>query len=158
MVGIGGDHNGFELKQRLCALLRAQGHGVLDFGAREGETADYPDIAASVAQAVATGNVDRGILVCGSGLGMAIAANKVPGIRAATVHDTYTARLAGERAAAQVIALGAWIVGPELACEMVLTWLAAEFQGGGSARKLAKIAGLEQRHRRVDLPLMLEVS
>ena len=95
MVGIGGDHNGFELKQRLCALLRAQGHGVLDFGAREGETADYPDIAASVAQAVATGNVDRGILVCGSGLGMAIAANKVPGIRAATVHDTYTARSPG---------------------------------------------------------------
>lgn len=148
LIGIGSDHLGFALKQRLCVCLAELGEEVLDLGAFCDQPADYPDVAAAVAEAVRAGVIDRGILVCATGLGMAIAANKVPGIRAAPVHDTYTARLAMERNHAQVIAIGANVVGPGLACEMVQVWLHAQFRGGESERKVEKIQALEAQYRR----------
>ncbi len=143
MIGIGSDHNGFVLKQRLAAHLVARGEDVWDFGGFSLEQVDYPDVAAAVAGAVQAGTIDRAVLVCGTGLGMAIAANKVRGIRAAPVADTYTARRARESNDAQIITLGADLVGPGLACAIVEAWLGAEFRGGESARKLAKVRDLE---------------
>jgi ribose 5-phosphate isomerase B len=145
MIGLGSDHNGFELKERLHAHLVARGERVWDFGCTSPEPIDYPDIAAPVAEAVRDGLVTRAILVCGTGLGMAIAANKVSGVRAAPVTDTRVARLAGERNDAQIITLGATVVSADVACETVDAWLEAEFRGGDSARKVAKIRALERR-------------
>ena len=148
MIGIGSDHNGFELKQRIAAHLAERGEAFRDFGAFTDEPVDYPEVAAAVAEAIAAGVVARGILACGTGLGMAIAANKVPGIYAATVTDPYTARLSRERNNVQIIALGANVVGPGRAFAIVDAWLGAEFVGGDSARKIAKIRALEERYSR----------
>jgi ribose 5-phosphate isomerase B len=148
MIGIGSDHNGFDLKRRLCAHLAERGEQVWDFGCFSGEPVDYPDVAAAVAGAVHGGLIHRGILVCGTGLGMAIAANKVPGIYAVPVTDTRTARLARERNNTQIITLGATIVEPRLACLIVDAWLDAQFRGGDSARKIEKIHALEKRQGR----------
>jgi ribose 5-phosphate isomerase B len=145
-IGIGSDHNGFELKQRVRAHLAERGERVHDFGCFSRQPVDYPDIAAAVADAVRSGLIARAILVCGSGLGMAIAANKVPGIYAVPVTDAHTARLARERNNAQIITLGATVVRPALACTIVDAWLDARFRGGDSARKIEKIHALEQRH------------
>jgi ribose 5-phosphate isomerase B len=106
---------------------------------------DYPDVALTVARAVARGDHGRAILVCGTGIGMAIAANKVPGVRAAQAHDPYSAERARKSNDAQVLTLGARVVGPELAASLVRTWLQAEFAGGGSQRKVAKITAAEGR-------------
>ena len=111
MIGLGADHNGYVLKERIRDFLEVSGHPVRDFGAYTGEPVDYPLIAARVAEAVAAGVVERAVLVCGTGLGMAIAANKVPGVFAVTVGDTYTARLARESNDANVLALGARQIG-----------------------------------------------
>lgn len=146
MIGLGSDHNGFALKQRLRAYLAERGVTVRDFGAFSDEPIDYPDIAVAVAEAVQAGLVERGILVCGTGLGMAIAANKVPGIFAATVADPYTARKARESNNAQILTLGANTLGVAAACEIVDAWLSSEFRGGRSARKVAKIRALEERY------------
>jgi ribose 5-phosphate isomerase B len=145
MIGLGSDHNGLALKQRLAAHLAARGYEVQDFGTFSEEPVDYPDLAAAVAGAVRAGRVERAVLVCGTGLGMAIAANKVPGIFAAPVTDVYTARRARESNDAQIITLGADIVGHGLACAIVDAWLAAAFAGGASARKVAKVRALERR-------------
>jgi len=155
MIGIGSDHHGFALKQRLCSYLAERGRQVRDFGAFSDEPVDYPDVAAAVARAAQSGVIEQGILICGTGLGMAIAANKVPGIFAAPVTDTYTARLARESNNAQIITLGANVVGPGLACAMVEAWLTAEFRGGESARKLDKIRALEERYSREVAPGLL---
>jgi ribose 5-phosphate isomerase B len=152
-IGLGSDHLGFRLKEHLRRHLALRGHDVHDFGVFSEEPADYPDIAFAVADAVRRGAIERGILVCGTGLGMAIAANKVPGIFAAPVTDLATARLARESNDAQIITLGANIVGADLARELVLTWLAAEFRGGASGRKVAKIRALEQRCRSLGVHL-----
>jgi len=152
MIGIGSDHNGFHLKWRLCNHLAERGDEVRDFGCFSPEPVDYPDIAAAVAEAIRDGVIERGILVCGSGLGMAIAANKVPGVYAVPVADTRTAHLAGERNNAQIIALGAMVVQPEMACAVVDAWLEARFRGGDSARKIEKIRALEERHARTAAP------
>jgi len=154
MIGIGSDHNGFQLKQRIAAHLAERGEDFRDFGAFSEEPVDYPEVAAAVAEAVLGGVVARGILVCGTGLGMAIAANKVPEIYAAAVTDPYTARLARERNNAQIITLGANVVGAGRACAIVDAWLAAEFRGGESARKIAKIRALEERYSRDFTPAM----
>jgi ribose 5-phosphate isomerase B len=155
MIGIGSDHNGFELKQRIAAHLAGCGHEVEDFGSFTDQPVDYPDVAVAVARAVQAGSIEQGILVCGTGLGMAIAANKVPGIFAAPVADTYTARLARESNDAQIITLGANVIGPGLACEIVETWLTARFRGGESARKVSKIRALEQRNLEKLAPALL---
>jgi ribose 5-phosphate isomerase B len=148
VVGLGSDHHGFALKQHLLSFLRARGEVVRDFGTFSDAPVDYPEIAAAVAVAVQRGLVERGVLVCRTGIGMAIAANKVPGVFATPVVSIYTARKARESNSAQVITLGADLVTPPLACAIVASWLAADFLGGESARKVAMIRDLEMRYSR----------
>ena len=143
-VALGSDEAGFELKERLKAYLVGLGIEVLDFGCHDATPVDYPDVAETVARAVAAGRTDRAILVCGTGIGMAIAANKVPGVRAASVSDPYSAERARKSNNAQVLCLGARVVGVELAMVLVDHWLASEFAGGGSSRKVAKINALDR--------------
>jgi ribose 5-phosphate isomerase B len=139
-VAIGSDEAGFRLKGVLIDLLEGEeGISVTDFGCRSDDPVDYPDVAFELARAVARGEHDRGILICGTGIGMSIAANKVPGVRAAQAHDAYSAERARKSNDAQILALGARVIGPELAKSIVRTWLRAEFAGGGSARKVDKI-------------------
>jgi ribose 5-phosphate isomerase B len=138
-VAIGSDEAGYRLKGLLISLLAEEGQEVVDFGCHSEDPVDYPDVAFEVAQAVADGRHDRAILICGTGIGMSIAANKVPGVRAAQAHDPYSAERARKSNDAQVLALGARVIGPELAKSIVRAWLQAEFAGGGSTRKVAKI-------------------
>ena len=144
-VAIGSDEAGFELKARLCEVIRAEGWEVVDFGCHSPDPVDYPDVALEVAHAIARGEHGRGVLICGTGIGMAIAANKVPGVRAAQAHDPYSAERARKSNDAQILTLGARVIGPELAATLVRIWLRSEFAGGGSARKVAKIMAAEQR-------------
>jgi ribose 5-phosphate isomerase B len=143
MLGIGSDHYGFALKEHLRRRLLAMGRCVCDFGAVSSEPMDYADVAVAVAEAVRCGALERAVLVCRTGLGMAIAANKVPGVRAAPVVDLATALAARCSNDAQIITLGADIVPSGPAWRLVLAWLGAEFRGGESARKLARLHALE---------------
>ncbi len=145
-VAIGADHNGFELKNIICKFLEEKGVEYKDFGTYSKEPIDYPDIAKVVAEAVVEGEFDRGILICGTGLGMAIAANKVKGIRAATCHDVYSAERARKSNNAQIMTMGAQIIGPELAKMLVDAWLRSEFQGGRSTPKVEKIMKIEEEN------------
>jgi ribose 5-phosphate isomerase B len=148
-IAIAGDHAGFEMKRDLAEALRGQGHDVVDLGTHSTAAVDYPDCAQSVADALNGGRADRGIIVCGSGAGVSIAANKVPGIRAAVVHDTYTAHQAVEHDDMNVLCLGARVVGPALAQELVATFLAAKFSGEERhQRRLNKILAIEARYRK----------
>jgi ribose 5-phosphate isomerase B len=143
-IAVGADDAGAPLKERLAAYLVERGYQVKDFG--NGAGRDYPDVAAEVAEAVARGDHDRALLVCGTGLGMAIAANKVPGVRAATAHDPYSAERARKSNDAQVLTMGARVIAPE-AAEMVLDhWLTAEFEPGRSSPKVAKLEALDARY------------
>ncbi len=142
-LAVGADHAGFRLKQLLADRLRALGHDVVDHGTISEERVDYPDYAASVAHAVADGDVELGVLVCGSGVGVCIAANKVPGIRAATVHDYTSARLAREHNDANVVCLGARFVGEQVAIDALDAFLGATFEGGRHVERIAKITALE---------------
>ncbi len=147
-VAIGTDHAGFELKRDLVARLEEAGHEVIDVGAYDDAPSDYPDSAAAVARAVAAGDADRGIAVCGSGAGASVAAGKITGIRAATVHDVYTAHQAVEHDGLNVLALGARVVGPELAWEIARTYLDAEFSGEERhRRRLAKVEELDRERK-----------
>ena len=146
VVGIGADHAGYGLKERLKVHLRTRGFEVVDLGTDNGEqSVDYPVYAERVATRVAEGVLDLGVLLCGTGIGMAIAANKVPGIRAATVHDVTTARLAKAHNNANVLTMGARLVAPELAIEILDAFLDAGFEPGHS-RRLELIAEIEKRH------------
>jgi len=145
-IAIAGDHAGFEMKGDLAEILRGQGHDVLDLGTHSTAAVDYPDCAQSVADALTGGRADRGILVCGSGAGVSIAANKIPGVRAAVVHDTYTAHQAVEHDDMNVLCLGARVIGPALAQELIATFLEARFSGEERhQRRLNKILAMEQR-------------
>lgn len=145
---IGSDANGFLLKEDIKAYLTGLGYEVIDVGcdSPDDET-DYPDIAQAVAERIRGGETDRGLLICGTGLGMAIAANKVPGVRAATCHDPYSAERARKSNNAQIMTMGAQIVAPTLARVLVDHWLASEFQAGRSARKVQKIEAMDSRYR-----------
>jgi ribose 5-phosphate isomerase B len=144
-IAIAADDAGAPLKERLAFYLHQKGYEVKDFG--NGTDQDYPDVAAQVAEAVARGEHDRALLVCGTGLGMAITANKVPGVRAVTVHDAYSAERARKSNNAQVLTMGARVIAPE-AAEMVLEhWLASEFEGGRSAAKVDKMNQVDARYR-----------
>lgn len=145
-IALGSDHAGFELKEEVKKLLAEEGIVYHDFGTFSPEPVDYPDIALPVAEAVKKGEYTRGILLCGTGIGVSIAANKVPGIRAALCHDTFTARTSREHNDANLLVLGGRIVGPGLAREIVKTWLKAEFTGGRHARRLQKIAEIELKY------------
>lgn len=135
-LAIGCDEAACDLKNALKAHLLAQGHEVTDFGTHDNEPVLYPDMAFEVAQRVAAGDFPRALLLCGTGIGMAICANKVPGIRAAQCHDTYSAERASRSNDAQIITIGARVVGPELAKAIVDTWLRASFDGGRSQPKV----------------------
>jgi len=144
-IAVAADDAGAPLKERLAYWLHQQGYEVKDFG--NGTDQDYPDVAAQVAEAVARGEHDRALLICGTGLGMAITANKVPGVRAVTVHDAYSAERARKSNNAQVLTMGARVIAPE-AAEMVLAhWLDSEFEGGRSAPKVDKMNQVDARYR-----------
>jgi ribose 5-phosphate isomerase B len=147
-IAIGADDAAFELKGLLVEFLGERGYQVRDFGCHSPDPVDYPDVAAAVAEAVARGEHDRAILVCGTGIGMEIAANKVPGVRAALCHDVYSAGRARRSNDAQVLTMGARVIGVELAKRIVEEWLRAEFEGGRSAPKVAKLAELDRRYRK----------
>jgi ribose 5-phosphate isomerase B len=144
-IAIGADHHGFQLKELLKEHMAALGHEVRDHGCHSVDEVDYPDIAVTVAEEVAAGDAERAVLVCGTGIGMAITACKVPGVRAAAVADAYSAERAQKSNNAQVLCLGAKIVGPENATLLLDHWLQSEFQGGASARKVARIDALDAR-------------
>ena len=142
-IAVGSDDAGFRLKEEVKKYLEAEGHKVTDYGCKTPDPVDYPDVALLVAKAVARGDHDRAILVCGTGIGMAITANKVPGVYASVAHDAYSAAKARTSNNTQVLALGARVVAPELATTLVGIWLKSEFGGGASARKVGKIAKAE---------------
>lgn len=147
-VVIGADHAGYGLKEELAALLIGAGHDVTDVGTDSTDPVDYPDYAAAVAREVASGNAERGIIVCGSGAGASIAANKIEGIRAATVHDAYTAHQAVEHDDMNVLALGARVIGVAAAEEIVARFLGATFSGEERhIRRLGKVNELDRARR-----------
>ncbi len=148
---IGSDHLGYHLKEDLKAYLQAKGHEAVDAGWHSPtEPVDYPDIAVQVAERISRGEFERGILICGTGIGMAMVANKLPGVRAATCHDPYSAERARKSNDAQIMTLGAQIVAPTLARLLVDHWLASEYAGGRSAPKVEKIKAIDERYRCTD--------
>ena len=139
----GSDHAGFELKQALKGFLESQGHTVEDKGTLVKERCDYPDYAAAVAGAVATGEAEWGLLICGSGIGMSMSANKVAGIRAAVVSDAFSARATRQHNNANILCLGERVVGVGLAQEILSAWLSAEYEGGRHQTRIDKMMALE---------------
>lgn len=152
-IAIGADHAGFELKQILVAYLRELGHQVEDLGTESFEPVDYPDYAEAVARAIRQGRAERGILICGSGVGASVAANKVPGIRAGLCHDTYSAHQGVEHDDINVLVLGARVIGSELAKEIVRAFVSAHFSGEERhRRRLEKLHQLEARFLKTECP------
>ncbi|MGM0874526.1 MAG: ribose 5-phosphate isomerase B [Bacillota bacterium] len=143
-IGLGCDHNAFEMKESLNEYIKELGHEVVDYGCKACVEVDYPEVAFEVAVDINDNKIDRGILVCGTGIGVAIAAGKVPGIRAALCHDTYSAERAQKSNNAQVLTMGAKVIGIELAKQVVKMYLESEFPGGNSARKVQQIIDKEQ--------------
>ena len=143
-VAIGCDHRGFEVKDKLADQIERLGHEVFDAGTNDCDSVDYPDFAEIVAQRVAAGKADRGILICGTGIGMAIAANKVNGVRAATCHDDLTAEMSRRHNDTNVLCLAADLLTDPLIDRMVSIWLKTDFEGGRHARRIDKITRLEE--------------
>lgn len=143
-IALGCDHNGVELKLRLMDLLKELGHQTQDFGCYDTNSVDYPDVAHEVAIAVGESHFEQAILICGTGIGMSIAANKIPGIRAALCLDPVTARRAREHNDANVLCLSGWSTDPEAAQEILMAYLEGEFEGGRHARRVGKISSLEK--------------
>ena len=135
-IALGSDHGGFALKRDIAAWLEQSGHGVLDLGNEGLESVDYPDYAEKVCRAVLSGDCERGILICGTGIGMSMVANRHRGIRAALCHDAFTARMSREHNDANVLCLGGRVLGPALALDIVAVWLAASFEGGRHQRRI----------------------
>lgn len=143
-IAVGADHAGYELKDKLKPYLVQLGHTVEDCGTNSGDSCDYPDFARAVAARVASGAAERGILVCGSGIGMAISANKVPGIRAANITSEYEAKMSREHNDLNVLTMGARILNEEQARRIVEVWLQTQFAGGRHQHRLDKITALEE--------------
>jgi ribose 5-phosphate isomerase B len=143
-IAVGTDHRGFAIRAKVVQLLQGLGHDVTDVGTFSADSVDYPDIAADVAHKVSRGEAERGILVCGTGLGMCIAANKVQGVRAAPCHDDITAEMSRRHNDANVLCLSADLLGERLIDRMIEIWLTTPFEGGRHARRLDKIAELER--------------
>ena len=142
-LGIGSDHGGFELKEHMKEYLEEENIDYIDYGTNSNESVDYPDYGRRVGEAVIAGEVDRGIVICGTGIGISIAANKVKGIRCALCGDTYSARMSMEHNNANVLALGGRVLGRDLAREIVAVWIKSEFEGGRHARRVDKISEIE---------------
>ncbi len=147
-LAIGCDQNAYALKLEIMKHLDHIGIAYDDFGSHEGESVLYPNVALSIAEEVSKGNYERAIILCGTGIGMAITANKVPGVRAAVCHDVYSAERARKSNNAQIMTMGAEIVGAALAKKLVDVWLASEFQGGGSAPKVELMCEIDERYRK----------
>jgi ribose 5-phosphate isomerase B len=148
-LAVGGDHAGFPLKGAVIDFLRAQGHEVEDFGTHSPDPVDFPDIARLVCAAVQRGTAERGVMVCGTGVGACIAANKIPGIRAALCHDTYSAHQSVEHDDVNVLCIGAWIIGIRVAEEVLHAFLAAEFSTDEEfRRRVQKLTLLEEESAR----------
>lgn len=145
-ISVGSDHRGVAMRQKIIDLLKRLGQEVIDAGAHGTESVDYPDIAVAVAKGVSTGEADRGILICGTGLGMSIAANKVPGVRAAPCHDDLSAELSRRHNDLNVLCLSGDIVGEKIVDRLVEIWLNTPFEGGRHARRLDKIRTMEGRN------------
>lgn len=139
-ISVGSDHGGFELKRLIVRYLQEQGHEVRDAGCHSEESVDYPDFANTVCELVLNGTCERGILVCGTGIGMSIAANRHRDIRAALCHESYTARMSREHNNANILCLGGRVVGPEIALDIVREWVKTEFAGGRHQHRLAKLS------------------
>ena len=143
-IAIGCDHQGLELKASFLQFLEDSGHQYQDFGCFDKSPVDWPDIARPVAEGVAKGDCDRGVLICGTGIGMSIAANKIKGVRAARCQDTFSVRLSREHNDANVLCLGGWVVGPRLARDLLKVFLETPFEGGRHQPRLDKVKNLEQ--------------
>ncbi|MDA7980548.1 MAG: ribose 5-phosphate isomerase B [Pirellulales bacterium] len=144
-IALGGDHRGFTLKEKLAERLQEWGHEAVDLGPNSADSVDYPDFAAAVALQVSSGQVDRGILICGSGLGMCIAANKISGVRAATCHDELSAEMSRRHNDLNVLCLSADRLGEKPIDDMIRTWLGTEFDGGRHQARIDKITALEEK-------------
>ncbi|WP_248929362.1 ribose 5-phosphate isomerase B [Paenibacillus hamazuiensis] len=146
-IAIGADHAGYRLKDELVGFIQSLGHEVKDFGAFGPESVDYPDYASEVCGQVVSGEADKGILICGTGIGMTIAANKIPGIRCALVHDLFSAKATREHNDSNVLSLGERVIGPGVAQEIVKIWLETEFsQGERHKNRVNKVKQLEEKH------------
>ncbi|MBE0466420.1 MAG: ribose 5-phosphate isomerase B [Candidatus Desulforudis sp.] len=145
-IAVASDHGGFKLKQEVLEYLRSRGIAVQDCGTFSEDSVDYPDVVLPVAEAVAGGEYDRAILLCGTGIGVSMVANKVPGVRAAVCSDTFSARHSRAHNDANVLTLGERIVGPGLAREIVAVWLETGFEGGRHARRVDKITAVEEKY------------
>jgi ribose 5-phosphate isomerase B len=147
-IAIGCDHAGFELKEDLRVYLRERGVEVFDLGTPDGAPVDYPEIGMAVAEKVSMGAIPRGILICGTGIGMSVVANRFRGVRATLCHDLYTARMSREHNDSNVLVLGGRLLGKGIAREIVGVWLEAEFLGGNHQRRLDQIARLDEKGRK----------
>ncbi len=145
-IAIASDHGGYALKEIIKDHLQGKGMEIKDFGTDSEESCDYPDFAQKLGEAVVAGQYDGGILICGSGIGMSISANKIPGVRCALLGDCFSARATREHNNANIISLGARVLGPGLALDIVDTWLGAEFQGGRHQRRIDKIENIEKKY------------
>jgi ribose 5-phosphate isomerase B len=143
-IGLGSDHNAYEMKEQIKKYVEELGHEIFDYGCYSCEEVDYPGVAFTVANGVIENKIDRGILICGTGIGVAIAAGKVPGIRAALCHDTYSAERAQKSNNAQILTMGAKVIGIEVAKQVVKTYLESAFTGGNSEKKIQQIIDKEQ--------------
>lgn len=143
-VAVGCDHGGLELKEQIHALLNSLGEEVVDMGTGDSCSVDYPDYGAKVARAISAGEADRGILICGTGIGMSIVANKFPGIRAALCHDAFTARMSRLHNDANILVVGGRVTGREVALDIVNIWLSTSFEGGRHQKRLDKISEIEK--------------
>lgn len=142
-IGIGSDHGGYELKEYIVEYFKNEGIEYIDYGTNSEESVDYPDFGRKVGEAIIAKEVDKGIVICGTGIGISLAANKVKGIRCALCSDTYSARMSREHNNANALALGGRVLGKDLAVEIVKTWLKAEFAGGRHERRVNKIGEIE---------------
>ena len=145
-IGIGNDHTALSLKSEIIAFLQEKGHEIIDYGTTTSESCDYPLYGEAVARAVAAGEIDRGILICGSGLGISLAANKVKGVRAVVCSEPYTAKMSRAHNDCKVLAFGARVVGAEMAKMIVDVWLNTEFEGGRHQRRVDMINAVEDRN------------
>lgn len=145
-IALGSDHGGFELKNEIIKHLQESGHEVKDFGPMTNDSCDYPDYALPVAEAVKSEEFELGILICGTGIGISISANKVPGIRAALCSDTFSAHATRQHNNANILAMGQRVVGPGLALDIVDTFINSEFEGGRHQNRLDKISKIEEKY------------
>lgn len=144
MIAIGSDHGGFEMKEAVKKFLASRGLNVEDYGTDNGNSVDYPDFGEKVARKVSAGEIEKGILICGTGIGMSIVANKFPHVRAALATDTFTAQMSKEHNNANILVLGGRVLSEKAAVDMVATWLDASFEGGRHQGRLDKIARVER--------------